>query len=420
MKIWLIKANEPMPVIQPNERLFRMGMIADELNKRGHTITWFGTTFDHFKKKQIYNKDTIVNINENYKINLAHAPGYKKNISVMRIINHKIISMKFRKVANEMEKPDIIYVAFPTINYAEEAVRYGKKNNVPVIVDIRDLWPDIFNHNLKGIKRIIAKPYIKLMDYKTKKIMRNAYAINSISNAMLNWGLQKGNREKEEKDRYFYIGYSRPKDIKYKKCNGIDEKKFNISFLGTINNQFDYEKINQIAEELEKRDTNIVINICGDGPQFKDLKEKVENRKNVQLFGWIGKDEINYILNISKLGFAPYKNTFDFKMSISNKFAEYISTGLPVILTSEGHMKEIIEKYNCGFSSQDTKKICDFIVDIKNNKEKYERISMNASKLYEEKFVSEDIYKDLVDYLEKIKEDSQNEVCTNRVWQNIT
>ena len=31
-------------------------------------------------------------------------------------------------------------------------------------------------------------------------------------------------------------------------------------------------------------------------------------------------------------------------MSVSNKFAEYLSYGLPIILTSEGYMKELIEK----------------------------------------------------------------------------
>ena len=42
----------------------------------------------------------------------------------------------------------MIYVSYPIIEYAASAVKYGIKNHVPVIVDIRDLWPDIFNHNL--------------------------------------------------------------------------------------------------------------------------------------------------------------------------------------------------------------------------------------------------------------------------------
>lgn len=406
MKIWIIKAGEPVPTKQNEDRMMRMGMIAGELNKRGHNVIWFSSTFDHLKKQQLYKKDTIVNITDNYSIYLINAVGYKRNISVSRIINHKVIAKKFSRIAKKLDKPDLIYASFPTIDYAEEAIKYGKKNNVPVIIDIRDLWPDIFKHNLPKPLAILASPYINLMNYKTKKIMNKAFAINSISEAMLEWGIKKGNREKSKYDQYFYIGYdNNNRNITdAKEMDIIDKSKFNISFFATINNQFDYEKIIELAKLLEK-DKDIVINICGDGPQFKELKEKTKYISNIKLLGWAEKEELNYILQNSKLGLAPYKNTFDFQMSVSNKFAEYISYGLPVILFSEGYMKKLLEDNECGIASQDTSKLCDFVLDVKNDSLKYQEMSKNAQNLYQENFVAEKIYKNLVDYLEKIKEE---------------
>ena len=184
MNVWLLKTGEPLPTNQNSERLLRMGMIANELNSRGHKITWFTSSFDHFKKEQICERDTKLKVNDNYIINISYAKGYKKNISISRIINHKVIAKKFRKQAEKMERPDLIYASFPTIDYASEAVKYGKKHNVPVIIDIRDLWPDIFKHNLPQYLRIFAMPYIKLMDNKTKKIMKNA-AKRAIINSTL-------------------------------------------------------------------------------------------------------------------------------------------------------------------------------------------------------------------------------------------
>ena len=174
MKIWIMKTGEPIPTSQNKDRLMRMGMLAEELNKRGHNVIWFSNTFDHLKKQQLYNKDTIVNVTDNYSIYLIHAMGYKRNISVSRIINHKVIAKKFSRIAKKLDKPDLIYASFPTIDYAEEAIKYGKRNNVPVIIDIRDLWPDIFKHNLSKPLALIASPYINIMNYKTKKIMRQA------------------------------------------------------------------------------------------------------------------------------------------------------------------------------------------------------------------------------------------------------
>lgn len=408
MNIWLLQASEPMPVVNEGQRLMRMGMLAEELNNRKHNIIWFANTFDHFQKKQLYDKDTIINVNENYSLYLFHALGYKKNISIRRIINHKKIAKKFSKMAKALKRPDLIYVSFPIIDYAEAAVKYGKENNVPVIVDIRDLWPDIFYHNLPKLLSIIAIPYIKWMQHKTKKIMADAYAINAVSEEMVNWGLEKGKRLKQEKDRYFYIGYEKQKDIILEEQQGmINKEKFNISFFATINNQFDYEKIINLAKELEKKDKDIIINICGDGPQLSELKAKIEKLSNVCTLGWLGKEKLNYVLENSKIGLAPYKNTFDFQMSVSNKFAEYISYGLPIALTSEGYMKKLLKEYECGVSTQDMKNMSEFIIRLKNNPEEYEKMSKNAKKLYEKEFRAEKIYQELVDYLEKIEEEKK-------------
>lgn len=402
MNIWLLQGSEPKPIVNNGERLFRMGMIAEELNRRNHHIIWFTSTFDHFRKKQLSKKNKIINVKGNYYIYLLHAKGYKKNISISRIINHKVIALKFMKVSKKMDKPDLIYASFPTIDFAEAAIKYGKKHNVPVIVDIRDLWPDIFKHNLKGIKQKVVTPYIKLLDYKTKKIMANAYAINSISDAMLNWGLEKGKRQKSIIDKYFFIGYDKTESPKIENKDIININKFNISFFATINNQFDYDRIIELAKLLDKKDKDIVINICGDGPQFKTLKEKCKDINNINLLGWTNRNTLSYILDNSKIGFAPYKDTFDFQMSVSNKFAEYISYGLPVIITSGGYMKELLKNNNCGFSTHNMNKMCNYIIDLKNNNYKYKEVSQNATNLYNREFIARDIYYNLVDYLENI------------------
>ena len=237
--------------------------------------------------------------------------------------------------------------------------------------------------------------------------MKDAYAINRISDAMLNWGLEKANREKTENDKYFYIGYDKQDDVKYteKECAElIDRNKFNISFFATINNQFDYEKIIELAKNIEEKDKEIIINICGDGPQLNEFKEKAKSNFNIKFHGWVDKKKLNIILQNTEVGLAPYKNTFDFQMSVSNKFGEYTSFGLPVAIFSEGYMKELIEKHNCGISTQDMKEMCNFVIELKNNPDKRNIMSKNAIKLYEENFVAEKIYKELANYLEKIKE----------------
>ncbi len=401
MNVWLLQANEPMPVVNDGQRLFRMGLIAQELVKRGHNVTWFATTFNHFEKKQMYNKDMDIEVRRNYEIRLIWAPSYKKNISIKRIINHKYMAIKFRKMANKMQKPDLIYSSFPTIEFAEEAVKYGKKYNIPVILDIRDLWPDIFSHNISKAKQIVAWPYIKIMELKTNKIMKQAYAINGISDKVVEWGLEKARRSKTANARRSLMGYEKNHQKELKEINEINLTKFNLCFFGTLGNQFQFDKLIEIAKLLKNEDVNIYI--CGLGPNYDYLKEKSRECENIKMLGWLSKDKLQYVLNNSKIGIANYKPTFDFKMAASNKFAEYLSYGLPIILTSGGFMGELIEEYNCGINSEDCKKIAKFIIDIKNNNDEYTQISKNAIKLYEEKFNAQEVYTQLVNYLEEIE-----------------
>ena len=405
MKVWLLRASELMPVVDGNDRLLRMGMLAEELSNRNHSITWFASAFNHFKKKQYSKKDTIVQVKENYNLNLIHANGYKKNISIARILNHRIIAFKLKRKMKQMEKPDIIYASFPTVEFAHEAVKYGKKNNIPVVIDVRDLWPDIFNHNLKGLIRILSIPYVKYLNLKTKKIMRDCYAITSISPSMLDWGLLKGDRKKTSKDKYFYIGYQKNSIKSIKTKNLLVKNKFNICFFATINNQFNYDVIVNLGVKLKNDDVDILI--CGTGPNLDRFKNKVKDKKldNIKFLGWQDKENLNYILSNSQIGFAPYKNTFDFQMSVSNKFAEYLSYGLPVLMTSTGYMKSLIDEYQVGCASLDVNDLYRFIMDMKKNPKKREIKSKNAIKLFDEKFDANKIYIDLANYLEKIEKE---------------
>ena len=403
MKVWLLRASELMPIKNGKDRLLRMGLLAEELTKNNHEVTWFASDYDHFKKEHLYGKDTVVEVKKGYNIHLINAIGYKKNISVSRILNHKELAVKLKRKIEKKPKPDLIVASYPTIEFANVAIDYGKKHNIPVVVDIRDLWPDTFKQNLKGVVKIMSGPYVSYLNRMCKKIMKNAYSITSISNSMLLWGLDKGKRGKTKKDQVFYIGYKRTPNLSDFVSNKLDKNKFNVCFFATINNQFNYDSIVETAKQLENQ--NVEFLICGLGPNLEKFKEKSKNVNNIKFLGWQNKEELNYILSNSQVGIAPYKDTFDFRMSVSNKFAEYISYGLPIIITSTGYMKSLIEKNKIGLANSNPKVISEFILKLKDDNLFYETLSSNALKLYEKSFNADKIYKKFNDYLEEIVEE---------------
>ena len=403
MKIWLLRSNEIMP-INGNNRFMRMGMLADELVKdSSNDVTWFCSSFDHYKKVQYFNENTTVDVSSNLHLKFIYAKGYKTNISLRRAINHWLTARRLRKAMKNSPKPDIIVVSLPTIEFSYEACRYGEKNNVPVIVDVRDLWPDSFKQNLQGFLRLAATPYIKTMDRKAKYTLSHCYKITSITDLMLDWGLNKANRRKTKLDRAFYIGYRKDKikeDIDVKDIMG---NTFNLGFFATINNQFNYELICELGKALENENVSIII--CGDGPKFKYFEEACRDIKSIKLLGWCESDKLRVILRKCDIGFAPYNDTFDFQRSVSNKFCEYLSCGLPIVITSSGYMKEIIDKNKVGISSSNVEEIKRFILDLRDNPKKKKTMSTNAIDLYNKNFDADKIYPKMVKYIKDVWEE---------------
>ena len=98
MNIWLIQIGELLP-IKDGERKLRTAILADKLTERGHSVLWWASAFDHFKKVWISKKDTEFVLKNGVKIIALKGIGYKRNISFSRFVDHRIIAMKFRKAA---------------------------------------------------------------------------------------------------------------------------------------------------------------------------------------------------------------------------------------------------------------------------------------------------------------------------------
>ena len=89
MKIWLLTIGEPVPFSEENrERLHGSGQFATFLSERGHDVTWWTSTFDHWKKIHYYDKDFKIIKNKQYTIRLLYGGGYRSNASVSRFLDH--------------------------------------------------------------------------------------------------------------------------------------------------------------------------------------------------------------------------------------------------------------------------------------------------------------------------------------------
>ncbi len=407
LNIWLIQATEPLPII----RKLRTSFYADKLIGRGHNVIWFASAFDHFSKKWIFEKDTDFELENGVKIKTLKGVGYKKNLSFVRYIDHRLIAWKFKNIAPNMQKPDIIIASTPAYDLAYESVVFARKNNIPVVVDIRDPWPDLFLDHFHPRLRSLIKVLLHRDFQMIKGAMEMAYSLTAVTNTFLEWGLNYAGRKKTWRDKVFPLGYKRSSDLnnneppeRLKKIFNVIKRKFNIFFVGTISNSYHNPFILLEVAKKFVNYNNIHFIIAGDGERFLELKKNTQNLSNVTVTGWLDKKEIDFLLQHSKIGVCPMTKVVDLP---TNKVYSYLSAGLPIISAFQGDLKEIIEKYQIGFyyPPNDVESFVENIKKLYEDKDIYKRMSKNAQRVFDEMFDANKIYEEYVEHIETIARD---------------
>jgi glycosyltransferase involved in cell wall biosynthesis len=416
MNIWIVFIGEEFPV-DGNVREWRYGILANLLSSQEHHVTIWAPTFMHGYKKQRFLNDRCVEINDNFKIRFLYTKGYQNNISLNRMRFDLQLSRVFaRRILNE-DPPDIILAGLPTPELCYVAVRYAKKKNIPIILDVRDLWPDIFLGVVPNYLRWIAKLFLWPLFRMNHTSFQKATAIFAVSPSYLKWGLRFANRKPTEDDAVFPIGYKElaldDDQIRIERefllKAGIDESRIICCFAGQLERTYDLETVIEVARILEDNDTSkFQFVFCGDGSKRKSLCEKATGLKNTVFLGRVAPSTIKALMSVSDIGLASYSK--DAPQSLPNKPFEYFSGGLLVLSTLNGDLKPILSRNGCGlnYSAGNIGELSGILKYLSNHPEVRKQMKLNARRLYEEKYSDTKIYPDMANQLQSILKKSQH------------
>ncbi len=164
------------------------------------------------------------------------------------------------------------------------------------------------------------------------------------------------------------------------------DKENEVVYVGGISKVRGIEEIISAMNYTDK----VRLNLVG---QFneKALEEKVKNHKawsKVNEFGFLNRDQVNDVLAKSKAGlvtFLPLPNHID---SQPNKMFEYMSAGLPIIVSNFPLWREIVDDNQCGLCVDpiSTIAIGDSIQYLIEHPKEAEQMGKNGRKAIEEKY----------------------------------
>lgn len=418
MKTWLVCRGEPLPTDPGNPRLMRMGIIAQMLTDRGHDVTWWSSDFSHFLKIKRQNPGDTIRIASNYRIKLISGVGYKRNISIRRLADNFLLGRNLAREFKKADRPDVILASVPTIEMCRAATDYGTHQNVPVVVDLRDMWPDLFLEFVPKWSIPIARACLKPMFSSISRLCRQATAILGITDGFLEWGLRKAARSVGPYDAVFPHSYSSspPLDDMIEKAHefwgqqGVsnDKRCFFVCYFGVIGPQAEIETVADAAEILQKFRPNIRFVICGRGEKIPYLKQRMTRLNNMIFPGFVGATEIWVLMSLAQVGLAAIKSNLNYVQNIPNKIVEYLSAGLPIVSSMRGTVEELLEDHECGitYENGNPESLAEALAQLYDDTSRLAKMSQNAKKLYEANFVAEKVYAAMADHLERIAKES--------------
>lgn len=405
MKIWIISDGEPLPTDNENVRLRRMGNLANILSERGNDVVWFSSNFEHYTKQFRTDQDEVKTINSNYKIVLLQTKGYKKNVSLNRLLHFKTFSDKFLRIAAQLKKPDIILSTMAPIQASKAVQQYALESEVPYVIDIRDLWPEIYYE----VTPKLLHPLVKLLVEKNKKtlekVLKNSTSIVGVTEKFLEYGLSIAKISKRSNDAVFHTAYpdildSNEKAKEFWNELGIENNDFIVTFVGNFGKQFNLKTLFKAIDLID--DKRIKFVLCGVGEKFNYYYEKYHSNPQVIMPGWLGKNEIATLLKLSSVGVAPYVDSINFRLNMPNKFGEYLSASLPILVSVPGMMEEKLNENKNGYYYKDEYELRNKIIELYQNFDLLKKMSTSSRELYKNQFNVDTVYTEFAQYLENV------------------
>jgi glycosyltransferase involved in cell wall biosynthesis len=408
VQIWVITVGEPLPRYSGEDRQLRSGYLAQLLAARGHQVTWWTSSFDHFRRKHFSPRSERIEVGPNLHLQFLRGCAYRRNVSVARQLNHWQIGREFRNLAASYSRPAVIVCSFPTIELSRESVRYGRAQGVPTFLDIRDLWPDEMverlPHAARGIARILLSPLFA----SAHRALQGASGLIAISERFLSWGLEFAGRERSaDRDRIFPIGYTgNPAgtktggaDLRNALIGGVNPEKRIFWFAGTFVGNIDLGTVIEAARRLQAR-KGIQFVLTGSGERSDEWRSQARGLANVVFTGWADGAQLDALSSVAWAGLGAYRKGA--KMSMPNKLFEYMSRGLPIVIGLDGDTRDLVVSRNIGlpYEAGDPASLAAVVERLADNADLRGAMSANATRVYDEQFSPRRIYEAYADFLE--------------------
>ena len=255
--------------------------------------------------------------------------------------------LRYKKKIKEF-KPDLIIVSSLSILTFLTGTYLKKKLKIPLVVEVRDIYPltliDIGKFK-KWNPIILFLKWVEKIGYKNANLLvstlpkADEHFMSVLRRPVNFFWLPMGI------DFQYYNSNARfiPSQINYKK-----EGDFLVLYAGTFGKANALEHIFQISQELLVSHPQIKFKFIGDGPLKQFFMDEYQDANNIIFGDFVPKSHLPFVLKDADLLINTWLDIPIYRFGISpNKWMDYMNASKPILVAYSGY-KCIIEEAECG------------------------------------------------------------------------
>lgn len=285
-----------------------------------------------------------------YKLTHVREPGYRRNVSIQRVLSHERFARQLRSYLQHRPRPDVVYCGVPSLSVGEVAAEFAQRHQAPLVVDVQDLWPEAFS---MVVPAVVPRLAFAPSNSRANRVYAAADGLVAVSETYLERAL-RANPDCPRRS-VVYLGTDLRRFDEAVARRGptvVATAAFEVAYVGTLSWSYDLATVVEAVKMTEER-TGIAMRlvVMGDGPDRERVRCRTQELGvSAEFTGRLPYTEM--VSRLVQCDVAVNPIVAKSAASIINKVCDYAAAALPVLNMQDSvEYRSLIDKYGAGLNS---------------------------------------------------------------------
>lgn len=323
-----------------------------------------------------------------------------------RMLNYSSFCISAAMTGMALDRPDVVIATSPQLLVGLAGWWLSWWKGTRFIFEVRDLWPEslvavgmgnpnsTLHRSLKSIAGFLYRKadHVVVVTPAFRKFLIENWNLSSDKISVVENGV--------ETDLFS------PKDGKALRHDIGAERRFVVSYIGTIGMAHGLDTLINAAAQLQQVAPEVLFVLVGEGSDRQRLQEIANSRglNNLLFVGQQPRNRVPEFIAASDASLVLLKNTELFKTVIPTKMLEFMACGKPLILGVDGQARHIMESARAGIfiEPENSRQLAEAVLRLANSPALRDELGRNGRRHILEHFSRRKTATTYIDVLQEI------------------